>query len=252
VRPTFSAAESWYDSLQASIRMRPVRGMHFLASYTLGDARDHVSGLNIGGEQRPELPVEIGDEASVDAALARLKAPAQFDVRHRLVVSFGAELPTPRSMGRALEYIVGGWQLNGVVQWQTGFPLTVIDPVESIRYLTNRPDQICDPNDNAPHTVEGWFNTNCFVRRALPNTAEPGSARRNSIRGPGFTNTDLSLFKNIRVIGDHRLQFRVEAFNLFNQVRFGLPGNIIGTPNFGRITNAEDGRIIQLAVKYNF
>jgi hypothetical protein len=252
VRPTFSVAESWYDSLQASLRMRPVRGLYFLASYTLGDARDHVSGLNIGGEQRPEVPVEIGDQASIDAALGRLKAPAQFDVRHRFVVSFGAELPTPRSMGRALEYVVGGWQLNGIVQWQTGFPLTVSDSIESIRYLTNRPDQICDPNENAPHTVEQWFNTDCFVRRTLPNTAEPGTTPRNSVRGPGFSRTDLSLFKNINVVGAHRLQFRVEAFNLFNQVRFGIPGATIGTANFGRITSADDGRIIQLAVKYNF
>ena len=50
----------------------------------------------------------------------------------------------------------------------------------------------------------------------------------------------------------HRVQFRVEAFNLFNQARFGPPGTQISTVNFGRITSADDGRIIQLAVKYNF
>jgi hypothetical protein len=48
------------------------------------------------------------------------------------------------------------------------------------------------------------------------------------------------------------VQFRAEAFNLFNQTRFAQPGNQIGTVNFGRITSADDGRIIQLAVKYNF
>ena len=53
VRPTFSAAESKYDSMQASLRMRPTRGVNFLVSYTLGEAKDHVSGLNIGGEPRP-------------------------------------------------------------------------------------------------------------------------------------------------------------------------------------------------------
>ena len=63
VRPTFSVARSWYDSLQASLRMRPVHGMNFLASYTYGHAIDHVSGLNIGGEQRPVLPVTIGDRS---------------------------------------------------------------------------------------------------------------------------------------------------------------------------------------------
>ncbi|MGH9307785.1 MAG: TonB-dependent receptor domain-containing protein, partial [Vicinamibacterales bacterium] len=252
VRPTFSVAKSWYDSLQATLRLRPSRGINFLASYTLGDARDHVSGLNIGGEARPPRAVTIGDAASIDRALDDLEAPAQFDVRHRFVLSFGAELPTPRHLGTPLRHAAGGWQVNAIVQWQTGFPLTVVDSRQSIRYLTNRPNQICDPNDNAARTVDQWFNTACFVRRAIPDTAEPGTTPRNSVRGPGLARTDLSLFKNVEVIRTHRLQFRVEAFNLFNQARFGNPNTTIGNVNFGRITAAEDGRIIQLAIKYSF
>jgi Carboxypeptidase regulatory-like domain/TonB-dependent Receptor Plug Domain/TonB dependent receptor-like, beta-barrel len=252
VRPTFSVAKSWYDSLQASLRMPPTKGMGFLVSYTLGHARDHVSGLNIGGEQRPVLPVTIGDEASIDRALGFEKGDALFDVRHRFVASFTAEVPSMKSAGRLVNAIVAGWQLNGIIQTQSGYPTTVFDPALSIRYLTNRPDQVCDPIDNAPHSVEQWFNVSCFVQRPLAQTAEPGSTPRNSVRGPGFTRTDLSLFKNIRLLPTHTLQLRVEAFNLFNQARFGQPGNQIGTPTFGRITAAEDGRVIQLAVKYNF
>jgi hypothetical protein len=232
--------------------MRPTRGLHFLASYTLGHAQDHVSGLNIGGELRPVLPVTIGDEASIERALAFEKGDALFDFRHRFVISFGAELPTPRALGALARHALGGWQLNGIVQAQTGFPTTVTDPDSSIRFLTNRPDQTCDPKDDAPRTVEQWFNTSCFVRRPLAQTAEPGSTPRNSVRGPGLARTDLSVFKNIPLSGTHRLQFRLEAFNVFNQVRFGQPGTQIGTANFGRITSADDGRIVQLAVKYNF
>jgi hypothetical protein len=150
------------------------------------------------------------------------------------------------------EVLLRGWQVNGIFQVQSGFPLTAIDNTLSIRYLTNRPNQICDPNSDAPGTVDEWFETTCFQRRALAETAEPGSAPRNSIRGPGFARTDLSLFRNIRVTDNHRIQLRIEAFNLFNQTRFGQPGNQIGTPNFGRITSSEDGRIVQLAVKYSF
>ncbi len=95
VRPTFSVAESWYDSLQTSLRMRPTHGLNFLASYTLGHAVDHVSGLNIGGESRPVLAVDMSDDASIDAALEQEKGDALFDVRHRFVFSFSAELPTP-------------------------------------------------------------------------------------------------------------------------------------------------------------
>jgi outer membrane receptor protein involved in Fe transport len=253
VRPTFSEAESWYDSLQASLRMRQTRGLSFLLSYTLGHAEDHISGLNIANAEqpRPVLPVTIGDDASIERALELEKGDALFDVRHRIVLSFTAELPSPAGSG-AMTALLGGWQLNGIVQAQTGFPLTVYDPTLSIRFLTNRPNQTCDPNADAPNTIDQWFNTSCFARRAVVDTAEPGTTPRNSARGPGFARTDLSLFKNIDLPRSHRVQLRLETFNLFNQTRFGQPSGQIGTPNFGRLTSSEDGRIIQLAAKYSF
>ncbi len=254
VRPTFSVAQSKYDSFQASARMRPSHGVNFLASYTYGHAKDHVSGLNIGGEPRPVLPVTIGDQATFDKALAYEWGDALFDVRHRFVVSFGAELPTPRGMGAVIEHLAGGWQLNGIVQKQTGFPLAVTDSALDIRYLTNRPDATCDPNAGAPHTTAQWFNTSCFVRRPVAATADrPGNAGRNTIHGPGFASTDLSLFKNVELGGPRRIQVRVEAFNVFNQVRFNNPAAAISTPaSFGRITSAQDGRVLQFGIKYLF
>lgn len=257
VRPTFTVAKSWYDSLQASIRMRPTHGINFLASYTWSHAIDHVSGLNIANadQPRPELPVDQNDPASIDAALAQEKGDALFDVRHRFVISFGIELPKLEDKGAFARNVLGGWQLNGIVQAQSGFPFTVIDPVISIRFLTNRPDLTCNPNDGAPHTIDEWFNTGCFERRALADTAAPGpnTEGRNAVRGPGFQRTDLSLFKNIRGFGEgHQIQLRVEAFNVFNHVNYNQPGNFIGTPTFGAITSAQDGRIIQLGIKYSF
>jgi hypothetical protein len=89
--------------------------------------------------------------------------------------------------------------------------------------------------------------------RPLAQTGDrPGNAGRNTIRGPGFTSADLSLFKNISVMGRGKLQVRVEAFNVFNRARFNNPGGTIGTPNFGRITSAADGRVVQLGMKYLF
>src|SRR5512145_1741750 len=111
--------------MQASLRMLPTRGLNFLASYTLGKTTDHVSGLNIGGEARPVLPVAQGDEASVERALEFEKGPALFDARHRFVVSFGYELPRLDSSSAALRAIAGGWQLNGIYQAQSGFPLSI-------------------------------------------------------------------------------------------------------------------------------
>ena len=254
VRPTFSVADSWYDSLQTSARMRPWHGLNVLASYTLGHAVDHVSGLNIGGEPRPMLPVTIGDQASIDAALAREKGDALFDVRHRFVLSFGYELPRLAARDALTRLTFGGWQVNGIVQAQTGFPLTVIEPNNiSLTTLTNRPNMSCDPNRSAPHTVAQWFNTTCFHRLALPADAgQVGDEPRNAVRGPGFSRTDLSLFKNFGIAGAQRVQIRLEAFNVFNQVRFNQPGGTAGSPTFGAITAADDGRIVQLGIKYTF
>ena len=254
VRPTFSVAESWYDSLQASARLRPWHGLNTLASYTLGHAVDHVSGLNIGGESRPMLPVNVGDDASIQAALAREKGDALFDVRHRFVLSFGYELPELASRVAAARLALGGWQVNGIVQGQTGFPLTVIEPNNiSLTTLTNRPNMTCDPNRSAPRTVAQWFNTSCFQRLTLPaNAGQVGDEPRNAVRGPGFNRTDLSLFKNFAIAGAQRVQIRLEAFNVFNQVRFNQPGGTVGSPTFGAITAADDGRIVQLGIKYTF
>jgi len=254
VRPTFSVAESWFDSFQASARMRSWRGLNVLASYTLGHAVDHVSGLNIGGESRPMLPVTIGDQASIDAALAREEGDALFDVRHRAVLSFGYELPRFDTRNAAMRLALGGWQVNGIVQGQTGFPLTVIEPNNvSLTSLTNRPNMTCDPNDGAAHTVQQWFNTSCFQRLTLAaNAGQIGNEPRDAVRGPGFSRTDLSFFKNFVVARAQQVQLRVEAFNIFNQERFLQPNGTIGAPTFGQITAADDGRIVQLGVKFTF
>ena len=259
LRPTLTEAESWYDSFQASARMRATRGITFLASYTYGDARDHISGLNIGGESRPVLPITLGDEGSLEAALAQEKGPALFDVRHRFVFSFGAELPKLQDRSPATRAFLGGWQLNGIFQAETGFPFTVTDAVLNLAGLTNRPDMTCDPNDGAPHGIPTasnpaakWFRTECFTRRAAANTGGLSSQPRNAVRGPGFNRTDLSIFKNFSFSGRKQLQIRIEGFNIFDQARFGSPVSASAAANFGVLTTSEDGRTIQFGAKFSF
>jgi len=254
LRPTFPVSKSWYSSLQTSLRMRPWHRTNMLASYTYSHSEDDVSGLNIGGESRPILPVIIGDPASFDRALAREKGDSLFDVRHRFVVSFGYELPRLNDSRRAMRLVLGGWQLNGIVQAQTGFPLTVIEPNNvSLTSLTNRPNAVCNPNQGGARTPTQWFNTSCFQRLAVANSAgQVGNEGRNIVRGPGFNQTDLSLFKNFAFTESQQLQLRVEAFNALNQARFNQPGGTLGSPTFGAITSAADGRILQLAAKYTF
>jgi hypothetical protein len=233
--------------------MRPTHGLNFLASYTLSKSMDHVSGLNIGADSRPAVPVTIGDEASIEQSLDYEWGPSLFDARHRFVVSFGYALPAAHSMGSIGEHVLGGWQLNGIVQAQTGFPITAVDSLTDIRYMTNRPNMTCDPNENAPHTTTEWFDTSCFQRRPVASTGTGlGTETRNAIRGPGFAQTDLSLFKNINLGQGNTIQLRVEGFNIFNQTHFNQPVATIGSTTFGQITSAQDGRVVQLGIKYLF
>jgi hypothetical protein len=87
------------------------------------------------------------------------------------------------------------------------------------------------------------------------NAGQVGNEARNIVRGPGFNRTDLSLFKNFIVGGAQQVQLRIEMFNVFNQERFGftLPAAAtVGSPTFGALTTSDDGRIVQLGIKYAF
>jgi hypothetical protein len=234
--------------------MRSWRGLNLVAAYTLGHTVDHISSLNVGGEPRPMLPVTIGDDATIDAALAREKGDALFDARQRFVTSFTYELPRLQTEPLAIRASLGGWQISGIVQAQTGFPLTVIEPSNvSLTSLTNRPDMTCNPNAGAPHTVAQWFKTSCFQRLTIAaNAGQLGNEPRNAVRGPGFNAVDLSLSKRFFITAGTHIVIRFEAFNVFNSVRFNQPGGQIGSPTFGQITSAEDGRVVQLGIKYAF
>jgi hypothetical protein len=113
-----------------------------------------------------------------------------------------------------------------------------------------RPDLIGDPNRNAPHTPEQWFNTAAFQ---MPAPFTFGTAGRNVVFGAGESNVDFSLTKETAVKESTKLQFRCEVFNVLNHTNFAdAPGRTAFTPTFGRYTSAENPRQIQFALKLLF
>jgi len=259
-RPTFSAAGSWYDSLQARYTLRSWHRATATAAYTWSRAIDDVSGLNIGNDSRPVLPVTIGDDASIDRAMVRERGNALFDTRNRFVLSFGYELPHLDGKAAAERLLVGGWQINGIFQVQSGNPFTVVNSATTAQSLTFRPNMTCNPNNFANRNVgtsSTFFNTACF---SLPmigsrvNNSQSGNEPRGVIVGPGFNTTDASIFKIFRITETQHADFRFEVFNVFNEARFAQPGLTFGTSTFGRITSTvgNDSRVIQMAFKYGF
>ena len=110
-----------------------------------------------------------------------------------------------------------------------------------------RPNVICDPYAASP-AITQWFNPACVVLPTDPS--QPfGNAGRNTVRGPNFWQFDVAASKNVAVGGRAKLQFRVEAFNLFNRDNFLAPASNRTAPTFGTITATYDARQVQLGLK---
>ncbi len=167
------------------------------------------------------------------------------------------------SGSRTINGLIGGFQINTIGAFQTGFPLAISLSPPSGTYTATRPNYVSGMSVGLPHpTKNEWFNTQAFTN--APNYTF-GDVPRTlpHVRAPGAENVDISLFKTTTIHKNLALQFRVEAFNAYNHVNLGVP-NTIYTPSnstttatntngsFGTITSAADARDIQLALKIIF
>src|SRR5690606_20664990 len=141
----------------------------------------------------------------------------------------------------------------GIVTAYSGLPFTVTtanaDPA-GLGFLGPsasgpRPDMICDPNNGAPHTVDKWFNTQCFANVPAGQN-RVGNAGRGVVNGPPTYRFDLTLTKNIYFGESRRLQLRGEAFNIFNHTNFSSISTGLTSSIFGSVTATRDPRVIQL------
>ncbi len=244
-----SASSSEYNGLEGRLEKRFSGGLSFLASYTFSKSMDDASGS--GGTADSGVPQNSRD-------LAAEWGPSVFDVRHRFVFSSIYELPfgpgrrwlTHAGVAGAL---LGGWQANGILTLQGGQPFTPVLGIDNSNtgQLQDRPNIIGDPYAaggacDQTRTADCWVNPAAFAQPA-PFTF--GNAGRNSLRGPGYRNVDLSLVKNAHLGQGRQLQFRVEMFNLLNFVTYDNPNRTALTPNFGKIFSAGPPRQVQLGLR---
>src|SRR5262249_14018727 len=135
----------------------------------------------------------------------------------------------------------------------SGAPFTVILPNDNANIgagPAQRPDLTGNPNQDAPHTADHWFNTSVFQ---MPAPFTFGTSGRNVVFAAGASVVDFSLTKEMTLKDNTRLQFRSEVFNLLNHTNFAdVPGRIAFTSGFGRYTSAENPREIQFALKLLF
>lgn len=147
--------------------------------------------------------------------------------------------------------IAGGWQLNGILAARNGTPFTVGINFDNANANggSQRPNQVGDPN-SGPHTIQEYFNTSAF---AVPAQYTYGNVHRNSLRGPGYTDLDMSLFRTFHLPEGVGMQFHAEFFNVLNHPNFGNPDSTLEDSNFGSISSISGNpREIQFAMKVKF
>jgi hypothetical protein len=204
-------------------------------SYTLSRAKDLA---NENGS--------IGTPIDFDMSWAR----SNFDRLHNYVATALYELPWgpgKRWLGEGLAgKIIGGWQLSGIFTAQSGVPLTI----GGNGTLLNTPGNSAFADLNGDHNILGglgpgrlYFDPTVY---SLPAAGVQGNLRRNNgPEGPGFWNVDASLFKRFALGGSRYAEFRVDAYNVTNSVRWGNPNTGYSTAagnTFGQITGTTGGQ----------
>jgi len=238
-------AESSYKGMDLSLERRFARGYSFGLAYTLSEARDEAS-EHLSASGSPSFPQ---DARNPDA----WEGPSDFDVRHRFVANFVAELPFGEgkrwATDGAARALLGDWMLSGIFTARTGRPFTVRQSSNNVgANMTGLPNQVGDPE--GPETVEQWFNPAAFER--VPSGTF-GNVRRNSLRGPGWKGLDLSLARRIGFTDDVAVTLRWDVFNVFNTTNFGLPESNVNSSSVGRINSlAGDPRLMQLSLRLQF
>jgi len=234
---------SWYHGLLLSGRKRMSHGLELEASYTWSKA------LDVGEDS---VQNEFDRWAS--------RAVAAIDVTHRFIVSFIYELPFGKGRrwgGQApglIDWLVGGWQFNGIATLQSGTPLAITASntagIYNPRTTANNNGKSGKLTGPAPRRLERWFDTSVFSQPE-PFTFGTASARIIDLRADGVRNLDLSLFKEFRPLEKLRTQFRLEALNAFNTPQFSGPNTSVTSTAFGQVTAQGNApRQLQLGLKF--
>ena len=265
-----------YNSLQITAEKNLSKGFTVLANYTWSKSMDDlpfgqsvttVGTSNAGGSSLASpIPWYMPGRHQFDTG------PSEFDHTQRFVASFLWYIPGFNNAPAFVKYALGGWQLTGLFNAQTGSPLTVLAGKDESGTALNADRGYYVGGDPYGSTACGttapcvsWLNPSAFV---LPAAGTYGNAGKGALRGPGLEDYDGGLFKELPLRSErYRLEFRAEFFNLLNHANFFNPGlsasdttgngivakgPTVSAAGFGTIKAAYDPRIGQLALKLFF
>ncbi len=263
-------ARSRYNSLQVSLRSQ-YRNLIVQGAYTFAHAYDPTSGANGDG---------FDLDATTNPYLGWLYdyGPAASNRDNIFFVDFVYTLPTLAGHNAILREVAGGWQLAGIITAETGVPMSVGigGNVQTVCNAIPTQGGGCSvrPNLVGPITYPQtpavlnsgigsiqWFNPSVFKNNYYPATpggdnanslATFGDLQNNGVWGPGRQNWDLSLIKDFTFTERLKLEVRCDAVNVWNHPQWQGVDTGTGDQNFGMVTSAYEGRVLQLAAKISF
>lgn len=245
---------SYYNSVTIKAQKRMSRGVSFLTSYTFSKMLDNVFG------QANYYASGVGGALNT-YNLAGEYGLSSFDTPHRFNISGSYELPFGKgkkffsSANGFTDRVVGGWQLNAIGIYQSGFPIAVVQGTNNTLAYSRlqRPNLVSGvsiaTSGDMSSRLDGYLNPAAFTTAAAGTF---GNAPRTlGVRGPSPQKTwDIGLLKNVAIFETLKGQFRVEAINAFNTPIFRLTNTTFGSSTFGKITSqANFARVIQLSVR---
>jgi Carboxypeptidase regulatory-like domain/TonB dependent receptor/TonB-dependent Receptor Plug Domain len=289
---TATLGDSLYNSLQAQLRHQFSNGLLLQASYTWSKSITNINAPEAGGGIAAPGNVLSGGASSNDPLdLAQQYGLAAFNRPQRLIIAYSYDLPYHRTEGLA-GHILGGWTISGVTTIQDGEPFTVTDsnageiyyggnaafggggvraelsPANTGRcnsYGVCQSIGVATAGSTTSRAMHGWIQPTAYTSApCIGGTVEGecaasgggtgfGNSGIGAIMGPGQQNWDMSLIKNTKVTEGTTLQFRAEAYNIWNHPQFNPPVDNIADVTFGQVQNSSvPPRILQFALKFLF
>ena len=252
-----NAGHSDFNGMTLSLRRILSNGFAFDINYTLAHARDNGGAPESGGGAAGGIMLNPYD-------LDSFYGDSDFDVRHNINSNVLVDLPFGHgkallsNAGPLTDALVGGWQVSGIFRYRSALPTAVqytgLWPTNfsfsTLAYATGAYDEEVQINANG---VPGLF-ANPQEAAANWQPMLPGEVgTRAAIRLDDYFNTDLSITKNINMTMGHRLQVRIEAFNLLNNVNYTRLSLDAASPaTFGQFTATTPARVMQFALRYEF
>ncbi len=242
-----------YQGISTRLERRFAGGFSVLGVYTFGKSLDMQTTIDLCDG----CTNSSGSGAVSDARNRRLNyGLSDHHTAQRGVVSGFWELPFGAGRKYATKgpasHLAGGWALSGISTLSTGLPFTMNLNFDNANTgSVNWPNRIGNGKLDNP-TVAKWFDTSAFV---FPAAFTIGNAGRNILTGPGIVSTDISMQRSFRIPAREsmRIEFRAEAFNLFNKPQLSTPAVTLGNAQFGSINStARANRQLQLGLKFLF